>query len=224
MALTPICVVRDGAEGPYVPTTNGADVSPGDTIYIKLVDFSAVVEWYLEVTGTDELSSSPSLTGVNPITHLVSTPSTEVSFTYPSGKGRAVLFQSTVTGTGGPLVTTFGVFSLTDLNRRVGAVGEMHEGNAAAGWATKTNPLLREVPRQETLASENISGDQALAAHLTQQPLNGGAVELYLNGVIQQQGADYLVSGTTITWLAGTGTAVPLDTSDVLVVRYTGLA
>ena len=45
---------------------------------------------------------------------------------------------------------------------------------------------------------------------------------LRLNGVTQTQGAgaDYSVSGQTITWLASTGTAVDMDTDDDIVVTY----
>ena len=76
---------------------------------------------------------------------------------------------------------------------------------------------------QETLASEVISGtDTALAATLSVGPVSDASVVLRLNGVTQTQGAgaDYSVSGQTITWLAGTGTAVDMDTDDELVVTY----
>ena len=76
---------------------------------------------------------------------------------------------------------------------------------------------------QETLASEAISGtDTALSATLSSAPVSDASVVLRLNGVTQTQGAgaDYSVSGQTITWLAGTGTAVDMDTSDELVVTY----
>ena len=70
---------------------------------------------------------------------------------------------------------------------------------------------------QETLASEVISGtDTALAATLSSVPVSDASVVLRLNGVTQTQGAgaDYSVSGQTITWLASTGTAVDMDTDD----------
>jgi len=142
MPLSPICLIQDGV-GPFVPTTDGVDVGPGNTISIKLQDASSVVEWYLEVLGTDELSTTPALTDVNPITHLVLTPTTVVTFVFPASTGRAVGFKSTVTGTGGPLETSFGTFSLTAFSTRVGFVLETREGNTDYGWATKLNPLIR---------------------------------------------------------------------------------
>lgn len=142
MPVSPICLVADGL-GPFVPTAGGVNVLLGDTISIKLTDTTGVVEWYLQVTGTDELSTAPTLTNVNPSTNLVTTPGSIVTFPYPSAKGRAVLFQSTVTGPGGPVVTTFTVYSLTDLSQRVGAAGETREGNTNSGWSTIVNPIIR---------------------------------------------------------------------------------
>jgi hypothetical protein len=126
-----------------VPTTNGVDVTPGNTISIKLLDPSSVVDWYLQVLGTDELSTTPVLTNVNGLTHLVLTPSTVVTFTFPGSTGRAVGFKSTVTGVGGPLEVTFGTYSLTTFATRVGFVTETREGNTNFGWAEKLNPLIR---------------------------------------------------------------------------------
>lgn len=142
MPLNPICLVQDGI-GPFVPTTNGVDVTAGATIGIRLLDTSSVVDWYLEVVGTDELSTTPVLTGVNNITHLVNTPNTVVTFTFPASQGRAVGFKSTVTGVGGPLEVSFGIYSLTSFLTRVGFVTETREGNTDFGWASKLNPLIR---------------------------------------------------------------------------------
>lgn len=88
---------------------------------------------------------------------------------------------------------------------------------------------------QETLTTQLITGaNTALTDTLNNTPASTASVKLYLNGVQQvQQGtgtggqpgtdnttSDYSISGTTITWLAGTGTAVDMDTSDVLQVSY----
>lgn len=142
MPLSPLCLVQDGIS-PFVPTTNGVDVSAGGAISIKLLDSSLVVDWFLQAIGTDELSTTPVLTSVNPMTHKVATPATVVTFTFPVGAGRAIGFKSTVTGTGGPLEVTFGLFSLTAFLTRVGFVTETREGDVSFGWATKLNPLIR---------------------------------------------------------------------------------
>jgi len=81
----------------------------------------------------------------------------------------------------------------------------------------------RDVEAQENITTEEITGsDTALSMTLGSTPTVAGSVQLWLNGVFQVQGAgkDYTVSGTTITWLASSGTAVDMDTSDVLVARY----
>ena len=77
-------------------------------------------------------------------------------------------------------------------------------------------------PLQESVTTEAISCDVALADTLNSTPVGNAAVSLYLNGVHQQQGAgfDYSISGTTITWLAGTGTAVDMETADTLIATY----
>lgn len=77
--------------------------------------------------------------------------------------------------------------------------------------------------RQEILAAQNITGtDTVLAATLSFVPLSNESVTLTLNGLRQAQGAgnDYTIAGTSITWLASTGTAVDMVTSDIIVVQY----
>lgn len=142
MPVSPLCQVADGL-GPFGGTLNGVNITASNTISIKLDDITGVVDWYLQVTGTDETSVAPSLTGVNIMTNKVATPSTVVTFTAPVGAGKAFLFQSTVTGPGGPLTTTFCLYIVTVHGFRVGATGEMRETNATFGWAAILNPLIR---------------------------------------------------------------------------------
>jgi hypothetical protein len=76
---------------------------------------------------------------------------------------------------------------------------------------------------QEEIATQVITGtDTTLTANLSSTPTSNAAVRLFLNGVLQRQGAtlDYTISGTAITWLAATGTAVDMDTADVLSAVY----
>lgn len=77
--------------------------------------------------------------------------------------------------------------------------------------------------KQESVTTQVITGtDTALTDTLDFAPVSASSVKLYLNGVLQKQGAtfDYTISGSTITWLQSTGTAVPLDTSDELLAVY----
>lgn len=179
MPLNPLCLVQDGI-GPFVPTTNGVDVTPGNTISVKLLDPSSVVAWFLEVIGTDELSTTPVLTGVNNITHLVTSPTTVVTFTFPAATGRAVGFKSTVTGVGGPLETTFGTYSLTTFLTRVGFVTETREGNTGFGWATKLNPLIRSASGGggDNFSWKTVPSGQTVVVPLDQQMIVIGGIEV----------------------------------------------
>lgn len=81
-------------------------------------------------------------------------------------------------------------------------------------------------PVNEAITAQNITGtDTALTDTLSYEPMDAGTgyMLLFLNGILQKRGAgnDYTVSGTTITWLASSGTAVDLDTSDMIEVLYT---
>jgi len=96
--------------------------------------------------------------------------------------------------------------------------------NSEAITDQQGNNLGGGTPRQETLASQVITGtDTALVATLAFTPVSNASVNLSLNGVQQPQGAGlkYTISGVTITWLASSGTAVDLDTSDSFSASYT---
>ena len=143
MAASPICQVSIGG-GPWLSTLDGVDVTPSTTISIRLETSSESYEWYLEVVGTDELSTAPSLLHVDPVTHLVDTTTTVVEYTSPSTVGHALNFRSRVRTDAGPTLTTnFATYVPTAEGRRVGAFGETLEGNPAFGWASIVNPVIR---------------------------------------------------------------------------------
>jgi hypothetical protein len=79
-------------------------------------------------------------------------------------------------------------------------------------------------PRQESVTTQNITGTDTVITSdtLDNTPTSAVAVKLYLNGILIPQGAGlyYTISGVNITWLAGGGTAVDLDTSDELLAVY----
>lgn len=82
---------------------------------------------------------------------------------------------------------------------------------------------LNEIQRQEVVATQAITGtDTAITDTLDNTPTSILSVKLFLNGLLQKQGAtfDYTLSGTTLTWLASSGTAVDMDTSDELRAVY----
>jgi len=89
-------------------------------------------------------------------------------------------------------------------------------------------------PQQEEYAGDNIpsgTGDTVLTAAPANTPVSAACVNLYLNGVLQRQGAgkDYTVTTTvtpfdTITWLEGTGTGIPMDVNDIITLKYESLS
>lgn len=80
-----------------------------------------------------------------------------------------------------------------------------------------------DTENQEIVATQVITGsDTAITDQLDNVPISAASVSLFLNGVHQKQGAtfDYTISGQIITWLASSGTAVDMDTNDVLIAVY----
>jgi hypothetical protein len=189
MPLSPICLVNSG------PTTNGVNVTPSSSVSVTLLDpTSPGMQWFLEVVGTDELTSPPLLTNVNVLTHQVTSPGATVTFVFPASTGRAIGFKSRVTGTGGPIETTFGVYSLTGFATRVGFVTETREGDLAFGWATKLNSLIRSGggggggPNNYSLS--DVSDAQTIPV---------GQQMLYVDDVVIEDGGDLIVEGDVVS-------------------------
>jgi hypothetical protein len=106
------------------------------------------------------------------------------------------------------------------------AAGELWS-NMVDDFILASYPLIKGItsglpPRKEGLATQVIVGvDTPLAATLSFSPVSE-SLRLFLNGVEQEEGTDYSVAGTTITWLAGSGSAVNMDTNDRLTAYYQG--
>jgi hypothetical protein len=112
----------------------------------------------------------------------------------------------------------------------------VHKANtAASGLATSgsigtsqdiaraDHQHARDVQNQEAIDTQAITNaDTEMTDQLTNTPVNAASVKVFLNGLLQQQGSgkDYTISGKAITWLASSGTAVDMATSDVMVVHY----
>lgn len=107
-----------------------------------------------------------------------------------------------------------------------GAAGFMTGADKKRLDDMETAAEANDVPRQEAVTTENISAsDTALGDALDNTPLvSTASLTLFLNGVLQKQGAgfDYTVVASTgvITWLASTGTAVDMETTDTLDASY----
>lgn len=168
---SPNCVAQDGS-GAFVATTpTGLNVTPGNTITVKLASYAGVSSWSLTIYGLDELSSPPALTytpGATP----------SYSFTFPNAVGRAVGFSSVVNGGvdangvhQASYSGTFGLFTTTALSLRVLFTNETFEGNAA-GWIADFNAItrlggggagadansIRTVPVDATASSPGVTG------------------------------------------------------------------
>jgi hypothetical protein len=118
-------------------------------------------------------------------------------------------------------------FSRSDHVHKANTVAAALSDTAAIGTsqdiARADHVHSRDDEAQEEVTTEAITGtDTAITDTLNGTPLNNACVNLYLNGIHQQQGAgeDYTISGSTITWLASSGTAVDLEVSDTLIARY----
>ncbi len=124
----------------------------------------------------------------------------------------------------------------TDAQHGVRGGGTQHADVVAAGAdgfmtgadKTKMDGITagaepNDTENQETVTTQAITGtDTAVTDTLDATPISNVSVKLWLNGLLQRQGAgnDYTVSGTTITWLASSGTAVDMETTDTLDAAY----
>jgi hypothetical protein len=102
-------------------------------------------------------------------------------------------------------------YDTADSRNRVVAVSQLSAGGGG------------NTPRQEAVTTEVITGtDTAITDTLDNTPVSNASVKLFFNGVLATQGAgaDYTISGSTITWLASSGTAPDMDTNDELIAVY----
>jgi len=143
---SPTCEVKDGA-GAYASTTNGVDVTPANTITIKLSSSAGVSSWSISCITTDEDSVAATVTS----SLTIDTAAKTATFTAPVA-GRAYRFQSRVNGgidvngvSQSSYTTTFCVYTLTAASKRVGAADETYEGDSTFGWASRVNDLVREM-------------------------------------------------------------------------------
>ena len=168
MITSPICQVRENS-GTWHDTLDGVDVGLNAFVEIKLADTSGTLTWYVQVLGTDELSTAPTLTNVDPVTHQVIDPSAIVSFTNVGTTGHALLFQSRIWTTLGTWISdTYTIYTLTDVGLRVGATGETIEGNTIHGWTNIVNPAIRAVGGSVVLSGDvtGAAGANTLSAIL----------------------------------------------------------
>jgi hypothetical protein len=139
---SPLCEVRDGA-GAYASTTGGVDVTPANTITIRLISQAGVDSWSITCATTDDLSDAETVTAALTVDSLNKT----ATFTAPVA-GRAYRFQSVVNGgvdrngvTQASYTTTFCIYTVIN-SLRVHALDETTEAGDF-GWAEDINSMIR---------------------------------------------------------------------------------
>jgi hypothetical protein len=241
MAASPYVLIKNGSgsfinpDSPGDPNyPAGVNVTPGNTIFIKLLSADSVGQWNLKVVGTDEDTALPFLTGVDPTTGLVSTPNTVVTFVAPAGvAGRTYIFQSIVNN-GGPAYTkTFGIYTLTLNAFRVAAVGERFENDPLFGWARTINQFIKRsgIPLQkmpgytwvapDTQVPESAQTGNIQAPFSTLQQAFASFPDGY-SQILYLQPASYLgqvvTANPTATVLIRCGSSAALPDSNVLAI------
>lgn len=144
---SPICLVKDGA-GAFEASFPRVEVTPGNTVTIKLNSPSGVESWDISCISTDELGDAATINaGLT-----VSIPAFEATFTAPAA-GSALIFESRVNGGLNPqrqqdpdYVSAFKIITLTSEGKEVMALGEESEGNQDFGWLGVFNDLIRNPP------------------------------------------------------------------------------
>lgn len=140
--VSPLCEVKDGA-GAYGSTATGVDVTPANTITIRLADPN-VDSWLIQCITTDETNVAATIQAGLTINSLTKT----ATFTGPA-TGSALRFRSKVNGGIGPdgvvrsdYSTTFCVFTPTAGGDRTIASDQSTEGSPY-GWITSLNEFIR---------------------------------------------------------------------------------
>lgn len=133
-----LCQVKVNA-GAFQAVAGGINVSPGDTITIKLASSAGVNtgQWSISCINTDETKVPATITALL----TVNQSTFEATFTVPAGTGQALIYRSEVNADS-TTRTTFGLYVLVG-GYRVGATDETFEGDATYGWITKFNAFLR---------------------------------------------------------------------------------
>lgn len=176
MAISPVCLVNN------VPTTNGVDVPGGSQVTISLAQRAGVDVWELECIGADDQFA---VEKVNDVLSQAMTSAAvlakSITFTAPPAPFSWVIRSTVQRGkdrNGIPhpeYVTSFKVSVRTPQNLRLMALNETFENNAAAGWVSIINALVRSGGFGTSFrASADLRGD-AQAQYVAQLsgPLGG---------------------------------------------------
>jgi hypothetical protein len=209
---SPACEVKDGS-GAYASAAEGVDVTPGNTITIRLSSQADVESWQLSCITTDDTSDKDTVTAALSIDSLTLT----ATFTAPAA-GKAYRFRSqvnqgrsrdnTVQST---YATTFCIYTLVN-GRRCAAVDETTEGDAEFGWVKWYNDILRSLPAGVgTTWSGGGGGGGAPGGVTGAVQINGGS-----GTFAQASGSTWNTGGGFLSLASGTRLQQPYLDSPVL--------
>ncbi len=139
--LSPECLINGNL------SVGGTTVAASSPVTIQLASISGVDAWDIYCVSSDETSSPSSINASLTVNQFTRT----ATFTAPAGIGRNLLFLSRVNNgiANGQedtrLTTTFSIYVLTALGRRVLAAGETIEGSTQFGWVATINAWLRSI-------------------------------------------------------------------------------
>jgi hypothetical protein len=144
MAPNPACEIKVGAAA-YVTAVGGVDMTPLETIIIRLASQVDVDAWLIECITTDDTSDA----GTVYASLTIDSTNKTATFTAPADTGKAYRFRSRVNGgidrngvAAPSYSTTFCLYTLVD-GRRVMAADESTEGDSTFGWIKWINDMIR---------------------------------------------------------------------------------
>jgi len=146
MAPNPAVEVKNGSDA-YVSAVGGVDVTPGETVILRLSSQVDVDSWSCLVATTDDTSDADAINGAIVLDSTLRT----VTFTAPA-PGKAYRFHSKVNGgvdRNGVAQESYETFFCvyTRINgRRVVAADETTETDTEFGWTKWLNDLKRSIP------------------------------------------------------------------------------
>jgi len=155
---SPLCDGKDGSGAWTALETAGLDVTPSNTVTIRLRNTAGADVWTLAIISTDDTAPSVTVT-VNQTTK-------QATFTAPAA-GKALRFQSTVqtNGSSDTYSTTFCIYTQTNTGYRVVALDETTEGGPY-GWSSALNTVIRTGWPAVTAGDSDATGSAYRAASI----------------------------------------------------------
>lgn len=146
MSASPLCEIKDGSAA-YVTSVGGVNVTPSNTITIRLASQTDVDSWSIQCLTTDDNSSADTVNA----SLVIDTVAKTATFTAPVA-GRTYRFRSRVNngldrnGVAQPSYsTTFCLYTVKNGRRKI-AADETTEGSTTYGWIVPFNALIDSVP------------------------------------------------------------------------------